>query len=363
MLKLFAGNNNHNHQKRKSDLRVIFVFKNFSKIVGGNVYVMGLGIATRNTSMSLADYGIETDMWGITDEKDLEQKIEDDIAAGNKPVSHIIVSAPWISTATFAKLAHKHKTIKFVDNFHSNLGFLYADSGASKLLGEYIALQSAIPNFHISGNSTRFADWASITYDTNVLFLPNLYYVNDMKPAHYREHNKEPLKIGMFGATRIPKNLLTQAGAAAAMCNMLGVDGELWLSTGRTEGGMGVLNNMRRLLGHLKYFKIKELSWRPWEQFRHEVGKMDINFQVSYTESFNVVAADSLWSSGTPVVVSSAINWVPKNWRADEDDAIAIAKKGIELLNDKKAPKEGQKALIKYVDDGIEAWLNFLLRK
>ena len=79
---------------------------------------------------------------------------------------------------------------------------------------------------------------------------------------------------------------------------------------------------------------------------------MHLVFQVSFTESFNVVTADAI-AEGVPVVVGSAIDWVPRHWIANPDDALDVARVADTLLRDHTSPDEGRKALLSYVDS---AW-------
>jgi hypothetical protein len=86
---------------------------------------------------------------------------------------------------------------------------------------------------------------------------------------------------------------------------------------------------------------------------------MDLLLQPSYTESFNIVTADGV-SEGLASVVSSAIDWAPKHWRADVDDALDIARVGVGLLHDPHAPRDGWEALAKHTADGLLSWRSFL---
>jgi hypothetical protein len=53
---------------------------------------------------------------------------------------------------------------------------------------------------------------------------------------------------------------------------------------------------------------------------------MDINMQVSFSETYNIVAADSI-AAGVPVVSSTEITFVPKECQASFTDSSDIMSK------------------------------------
>ncbi len=67
-------------------------------------------------------------------------------------------------------------------------------------------------------------------------YLPNLYWL-DSNPLAAQTFCGGTLRIGVFGATRPLKNLMSAAGAALEIAHRLRVPLELWLSAGRAEGG------------------------------------------------------------------------------------------------------------------------------
>ena len=84
---------------------------------------------------------------------------------------------------------------------------------------------------------------------------------------------------------------------------------------------------------------------------------MDLLIHPSYTESFSMVTADGV-SQGIPVVGSYAIPWLPEIWKADSDDAIAIAEVGLHLLN--QGAGEGIQSLRKHNGWALKHWKKFL---
>jgi len=342
-------------------LRVVFIFKNFGLIKG--ISHIGLGVASANTAATLNQHGINAEVWSILNYEEMSGRLEQEHKKHHKPITHIIISAPWVPTALLAELVVKYKNIKFTVISHSNVGFLAADRNGIKLLREESVLQKHVHNFQVAGNSKRFADWASLSWGTDVAFLPNLYNIKDMEFKHKSWDEEGVLRIGCFGAIRPLKNQITAAAAALAIAKKLDVPTEIWFNSGRQEGGsQWALSAIEQLVGNIKGFHIKQMPWSPWEEFRQFVGTMHLNLQPSYTESFNMVVADSVHES-VPAVVSDAIVWAPDYWVANVDDALDIADKGIMLLDDPYAAKDGQCALKGFVSTGFKAWKKYLLKK
>ena len=63
---------------------------------------------------------------------------------------------------------------------------------------------------------------------------------------------------------------------------------------------------------------------------------------------------------GVPCVVSSAIEWAPKAWRAEPDSVEDVAIVGWKLLADPGAAEEGLRALRAHVQSGVGIWLRWL---
>jgi glycosyltransferase involved in cell wall biosynthesis len=353
-----------NKDRDKDDLRVIFIFKNFGLIKG--ISHIGLGVSAFNTSETLKQNGILAEVWSILNVEDMLVMLEKEYVNSKngkaKPITHIVISAPWVPTDQIAKMICKYPDIDFITLSHSNVAFLGADLGGIRRLREGIVLQREVNNYFIAGNCEKFVRWASVAWDADVAFLPNLYNIKDMT---LREHkhwkDKYVLKIGCFGAIRPLKNQITAAAAALDISKRLKMPTELWFNSGRNEGGngLGSIQTIEQLVGNIPGFMIKYKLWSPWDKFREFVGTMDLTLQPSFTESYNMVVSDSIYES-VPAVVSSAINWVPDNWIGNSDDADEMANIGIKLLNDQGAARDGQEALKKYVKNGLKAWKKFL---
>jgi hypothetical protein len=251
--------------------------------------------------------------------------------------------------------------VRFAVNCHSNVGFLQADTNGVKLVREAMEVERGAWNFHVAGNSRKFCRWVRDAYQAPCAYLPNLYHLDTANPPIRPLFQGGTLRIGAFGATRPLKNLMSAAAAAIEIAARLRADLELWMSSGRTEGGMGVLDAVRAMVNGLPHVKLVEGGWQSWARFRTTVRHMHLLMQPSYTESFNMVTADGV-AEGVPSVVSDAIDWAPRHWKACADDVTEIARVGRHLLSDAHAAEDGFRALERHNAEGLSAWREFLAR-
>lgn len=342
-------------QHRERRIKVALAYKLFGPRVG--LSHVGLAIANVNTSKVLRRAGIQSNVWGIASAADLSVKLKAD------PQDHVMISAPWISTLDLSELSQMHPETTFAVVSHSNVSFLQADRGALKLIRECIELEQTTHNVHIAGNSERFCNWIRSAFCVPCAFLPNLYFVSEDYQQHHHHQpicSSGPLRIGVFGATRAQKNLMTCVAAAIQVARQLRVPLELHISSGRTEGGGDpILAAVLQMVSGLPGVAIKPSGWLPWQQFRQLVAQMNLLISASTTESFHMVSADAC-AMGVPSVVSDAITWLPEHWKADVDDASDVARIARHLLHDPHAVGEGLTALKRYVADGIRSYIEYL---
>ncbi len=337
------------------NLRIVLAYKNFA--ANRAVSHIGLGVTALNSAKTLRGAGATTDVWAITSGQNLGERLK--AAQSEAPVSHVVVSAPWIPTGDLQQLTAEHTQTKFAVNCHSNLGFLQADPGAMRLVREGLELQRCAWNFQVAANSQRLANWVGDTYGSRCTYLPNLYHLDETAGQSRTLFSGGTLRIGAFGATRPLKNFMTAAGAALEIAARMRVDLELWMSSGRNEGGAALPQAIQQMTLGLPHVRVVENGWQTWPQFRQTVRHMHLLLQPSYTETFNVVTADGV-AEGVPSVVSDAIEWAPDYWKAKVDDVHHIATVGQKLLRDKRASKRGLKALRSYNQRAMRAWEQFL---
>lgn len=341
--------------------RVILAYKNFA--ANKCISHIGLGVAAINTAKVLNANGYRAEVWPIRDGNELRIRLN--LAKGDgHPVTHVVISAPWIPTAGIAQLCTFFPTVKFAVNCHSNVGFLQADTNGVRLLREYLNYEMTCANFRVSANARKMSLWVHDAYGQPCLTLPNLYYLDDTTAHRHKRVIRDTgshMRVGIFGAVRPQKNFVSAVAAAIELSYQLSNNTEIWISTGRLEGGgQTVLNAAMELCRNVPLVTVKEAGWQTWPQFRQLVGSMNILLQPSYTESFNMVTADGI-AEGVPSVVTEAIYWVPRYWMANGDDVFDIARVARHLLTDPFARWDGYNALLGYNQDGLSLWQGFLV--
>jgi hypothetical protein len=345
----------------KNELDVVIVYRNF-KVFNGISHV-GLGISATNNAKVLNRIGIKTRVVPIVNPEDLVVFL----AKLEKAPTHIILQAPWIPAQVLGNLAAEYHDTQFAVVCHSNIGFLQVEPAAINLMKQYIELEGETSNFHVAGNNHRFCQWLENTFSQPCTLLPNLYFLQHKQHQPKRIWNDigGTLRIGLFGATRLQKNILSGVGAAMEIANELGAKTEIWINGGRNDGGKDSAETIRRSIRNLTdgmpNIVLRELNWASWDQFKRVVGTMNLLVQASYSESFNIVTADGV-SEGVASVVSSAIDWAPQSWQADVDDADDIARVGIGILNDPEAAVKGLESLKKHNKVGEMEWAEFLVQ-
>jgi hypothetical protein len=339
--------------------RVVIAYKNFAANKG--VSHIGLGVSALHNAKSLNAAGVPCEVWPIVDANQLRMALRYDEFMGRpQAITHCVISAPWIPTQSLAELCQIFPQIQFVVNSHSNVGFLQADANGVKLIREALGLELTTSNFRFAGNSDKFCRWIRDAYGNPCQYLPNLYHAGHMDKSHRPGFDGGTLKIGIFGAVRPQKNVASAAAAAVQIAQSMKVDTEIWVSGGRHEGGGEVvMRAVSEMVQGIPGVALKIAPWQTWPEFRRFVGSMHLLLQPSYTESFNMVTADGI-AEGVPSVVSDAIDWAPRSWKAHFDEIDSIASVGENLLNDPCAPVRGKMALHKYVKQGLKAWLHYL---
>lgn len=331
---------------------VLITYRNFLSKSGPASHV-GLGVNALMTAKTLRNHGILADALGVWTAADVAKGLE------NAPtVTHCVIEAPWVATADLQALLERFPRVEFVERSHSQIGFLQVEAGAIKLFREAALLEAANLNFRIAGNSDRFCTFFEQAYGYNCLNLPNLYDTQ-RPPVQTKRNPGNPLKISSFGALRLLKNHTTAAAAALMVAKRRGVDLEFYINTNREEHGKGILASLSNMFSGLNWAKLVQVSWQSWAEFSRLVGDMDLCFQLSWTETFNLVTADAA-AQFIPSVVGEAIDWVPRSWLAGEDSPQAAARIADYLLSDSYSGQEGNKALVNYVEAAVLKWKQYL---
>jgi hypothetical protein len=334
-------------------IRVALIFKDFAAWLRSSC--VGLHVAGYATAEVLREHGIEVVVFPVRNNIDAVIAIDNYNETHDMPLTHVIISAPWLSVWDATMLVENYPGTQFVILSHSNVGFLQADPWGVELLRQYQYIAATHPNLKVGGNSERFARWMKRAYGGEVVLLPNLYPMAGCLQA--KRWNGERLKVGAFGAVRPFKNFMTAAGAALVLQQSYNVPVEFHMSSGgESEPTVAAIEQM---FADVDGITLVRHPWAYWDDFVELVGKMDLLIQVSYTESFNMITADGI-AMGVPSVVSPAITWAPDCWKADPDDAVAVAEIGKRLLDYRLLANAGREALLKHNKKSLDCWIDYL---
>lgn len=284
-----------------------------------------------------------------------------------------VIEAIWVTAEKLAEVQRLHPKVSFVVRIHSEIPFLSNEGVAmSRILG-----YKKIPNVHVAFNSAETVrDFRKLYGSPYMLpYLPNIYtkiklrdnkdmtlekirYIIARRQGRFQFGRK--LDVGCFGAIRPLKNQLIQAVAAIHFADKHDVKLHFHMNTARIEqGGEPVLKNIRALFAESKH-ELVEHGWLPRKDFLKLLNKMDINLQVSFNESFNIVAADSIYV-GTPVVVSETISWLPDLIKADVSDTASIVSKMEDTLRFRELMVVMSEIFLdRYNKEAIKRWREFL---
>ncbi len=315
----------------------------------------GLGINALMTVKVLRKAGVHADLCAVGGIEGVRKGLR------KYAPTHAVIQALWITSVQQAALCNEFPDTHFIIRCHSQIGFLQVEPGAVKTLRDDMFLQEGLLNLTVSANTHRLQEFLQHTYKSQVLYLPNLYDLDRVQRKRDESHDHRVLRIGSFGAQRLLKNHTTACAAAMMMAERRGSDLEFYVNAGRKENekASSVLATLRNMTDRLRWVKLVEVGWEEWSQFRATVAHMDLTMQVSFTETMNIVTADSV-AEGVPAVVSDAIEWTPRRWHANVDDAGDIARVGSALLWDKHSAEEGLAHLERFCKCSIKAWLEYL---
>ncbi len=224
---------------------VLLTYKNFAANIG--VSHIGLGVSSLNTAKVLKKHGINARAVAIKGTADIAS-----LLTADPTVTTVVIAAPWITAMDFMQnLLGQFPNVEFIVNVHSNVGFLQADTNGVSLIRSYIDLEQGTLNFRISANSRKGTKFVRLAFACPCLYLPNLYYLDYSALNQKSLWSGGILYIGAYGATRPLKNLMTAAGAAILVAHRLKAQTQVGISSGRTEGGAGVVGAIKALMAGL----------------------------------------------------------------------------------------------------------------
>lgn len=345
--------------------KVLFVLKRREDYSAQKHSHVGMSTGLYNSASfmheMLTESGVDSEIVVVVDNNCIDREV-----TKHKP-THVIIEALWVVPSKFSVLCNLHPNVKWIIRLHSETPFLANEGMAFDWIGDY----SAFDNVIIAANAPRALNEVRDFIKTKsklcekclekkVIYLPNYY------PQTYQfkffNRDKEYVDVSCFGAIRPLKNHVVQALAAIKFAEKIGKKLRFHINSGRVEQkGDSVLNNLKGIFGHLTEsgHQLVNHSWSPREEFIKICSKMDIGMQVSFSETFNIVAAD-LVTQGVPVVGSNELPWINKLFSANATETDQIVKK---LLLTYKYPLfnniSNQYLLHRYTNKTKKIWVNY----
>jgi len=257
----------------------------------------------------LKSLNVNADIAFVTESSQIENVIND-----NGP-THVIIESVFVMPIEFLRLTNMFKKVKWFIRLHSDIGFFFA---------EFYGLEwtKAYQNFDditIAANNTEIIKNLSPQLKKDIIHLPNIYPDNYEYDNFNIKKNNTEINIGCFGNLRLVKNQGFQAVLAMNFADIQKKKLKFHINVGKSElRNNAVLTNLRALFKDSKH-ELVEHGWIQHNDFLKLIKTMDVGLQLSYTESFNIVACDFI-SCGIPILVSPTISWCPECYIASTID-------------------------------------------
>ena len=259
----------------------------------------------------LLKHHIETKVVDVVDNNSIDKEV-----TLYKP-NYVIIEALWVVPEKFKILIQLHPTVTWIIRIHSEIPFISSEGNAFGWLSDY----SKYSNVKIACNSNRILKDLEFLLKKEVIYLPNVYNLEHLRKPSRKLHDNKVLNIGCFGAIRPLKNQLIQAIAAIKFASTVNKKLRFHINASRVEGNGGsILKNIRALFADNLYgHELIEHDWMEHIEFVNLISTMDIVMQVSFSETYNIVAADAV-SHSVPVVASKEISFISSLFTASCTD-------------------------------------------
>lgn len=276
----------------------------------------------------LQKHGILSKLVVVIDNNDIDREV-----TLFKP-THVIIEGLWVVPEKFDVLQTIHPMVKWIIHIHSNAPFLANEGIAFDWIGKYTTKPRVFVATNAKAINNELKFYVKNKYsatiekeEDKIINLPN-YYPEKFKSVRRPDKDSEYINIGCFGAIRPLKNHMAQAIAAVKFAENIKKKLRFHINIGRIEmNGQSVYNNLKAFFATLanKGHELVEHPWMPREEFLDLCAQMDLGMQVSFSETFNIVAADFI-SQGVPIISTTEIPWMNSLYTASPTDTDEIAK-------------------------------------
>lgn len=333
--------------------KLLFVLKDRGSY-GGKPGSYGLINSCTFVIEELRKHGIDAELVQVVDNNDIDREVT------KRRPTHVFIEALWVIPAKFEVLSRLHPGVEWIIHLHSKIPFLATEGMSIQWIGEYLALRKKGIKISVAANNQDCMEQLNVPFD-GVFTLPNMYFPPKLSSVEVFPHQRF-IDIGCFGALRVLKNTLEQAILAMKFAEKNGKILRFHINHSEHEPEITdpVYKNLVYLFQPTQHLLYNH-GWLPHEEFLKLVLTMDLGMQVSYTESFNIVAADFIHCN-IPIVVSDEINWVYPLYRANvaEPDDILSKMKYAYAGKHINAQYVNKIWLAMYNKNALKKWLEFL---
>jgi hypothetical protein len=249
----------------------------------------------------LNENGVKSHLVQVIDNNDIDREV-----TKHKPTD-VIIEAIWVVPEKFRILAKLHPNVHWIIRIHSEIPFISEEGNALSWINGYSNLADEGLNISIAPNTIKMYEDLKVIGVKHLVMLPNYY--PETKHEFVSKPSKDHIDIGCFGAIRPMKNQLIQAVAAIRFGNAMGKKIKFHINATRVEKGNNALKNIQALFESQGVHELVEHPWYSHKEFLHVVSHMDLGMQVSFNETFNIVAADFV-SHNVPLIASKEIDWL-----------------------------------------------------
>jgi glycosyltransferase involved in cell wall biosynthesis len=264
----------------------------------------------------------------------------------------VVIEALWVVPSKLELLKRLHPNTQWIVRLHSNLPFIAGEGIAIEWI---TAMAKMFPKVEVAANNQAMCRDLSNLLDVPIRYLPNHYAVEMKRPLKCNERGV--IDISCFGAIRPLKNQLIQAVAAITYADMTKQKLRFHINGTRVESnGNAVLKNIRALFPDDSKHSLIEHAWLDYGDFKKLIStEIDLGMQLSYTETFNIVAADHI-DCGVPVVVSDEVLFVDSSFKTDPNSTLAIIRTIGRALSSDTGARRNRRLLQKSNDAAEEIW-------
>ncbi|NPD67284.1 glycosyltransferase family 1 protein [Lichenicola cladoniae] len=337
--------------------RILFVLKSREAAWGYSAGSSGLSNSVRFVVDMLSQRGIEAKSVEVADNNAIDAAV-----TAYRP-THVIVEAFWVVPEKFDVLKTLHPTVRWLVRDHSETPFLANEGIAFGWTIEYLRR-----GVEVMCNSPRArADMRDVAAacglpESLITYGPNFYPCPAARFIVPKPVNREAIDIGCFGAVRPLKNHMAQAIAAIAFADAARVKLRFHVNATRIEGnGDPILKNLRSLFDATPRYSLIEHDWMSHHDFLEVIRQIDVSMQVSFTETFNIVAADAVAMS-VPVLASPELPWLGAYAHALPTSTASMARSLMAIWNESHAEQNARlhrqrHELIGYSQRSEDVWV------